>query len=167
MNKQYNKYSKMIGITILIVLFGYLAVCCLSKITKNGFTTYDLATAGIYPKADNVPLLTDSYQYTGNKHVSNNSYNDIWWHYPIFREGSYEQITNNLRYYKNPDEGTCIRADFCGALYKDKKNKSNLVYPLPPVPNGQGARVNYYRGNPNELLQPDDNKTQPDDSIML
>ena len=155
MDKPNVKYLKIVGVVILIVVFGYLAVCCIFNV-KNGFTTYDLATAGHYPKADDVPLLTDSYQYTGRKKVSNNNYNDIWWHYPIFREGSYEQITNNLRYYNNPDEGTCIGAEFCGALYKEKKNKSNLIYPLPPVANGEGARVNYYRSDPNILLQPSD-----------
>ena len=122
------------------------------KRNQNGFSNYNLEEPGIYPASDTVPLLTDTYKYSGSKNVSDNSYSDIWWHYPIFREGSYKQITNNLRYYKNPDEGTCIRADFCGALYKDKKNKSNYIYPLPPVPPGANPRVNYYRTDVNFLL---------------
>jgi hypothetical protein len=56
-----------------------------------------------------------------------------------------------LRYVNNPDEGTCIRADMCNALYKKIKNKSNIIKPLPPAEEGPGARVGYYRSEPNLL----------------
>ena len=76
----------------------------------------------------------------------------MWWRYPVFSLGSYEQITNNLKYHYNPDNGTCVRADFCGAVYNDKKNaKSNIITPLPPAEEGPGARVGYFRSEPNEL----------------
>lgn len=69
--------------------------------------------------------------------------------YPEFRVDSFDQITNNIRYHKNPDDGKCIGAEFCGAMYKDKPEEKdepcNYVYPLPPVPNNGGIRVNYYR----------------------
>jgi hypothetical protein len=122
---------------------------------RIGFDNYNLAEPGIYPISDNLPILTDTYRFSGNKNVSNDSYSDIWWHYPVLNVGSYKQITNNLRYYNNPDEGTCVRADFCGALYKDKKNKSNIIYPMSPVPPGEGPRVNYYRSSANLMLQTD------------
>jgi len=92
-------------------------------------------------------LLTDSYKFTGNKRVNNTNASDIWWYYPIFTEGSYAQITNNLRYRRNPDDGECSRAEFCGALYKSNKNPSNVIIPLPPVSDDDGIRVNYYRTN--------------------
>lgn len=119
---------------------------------QSGFSNYNLDEPGVYPHSVDLPILTGEYKYSGNKNVSNNSYPDIWWHYPVLKVGSYKQITNNLRYYKNPDEGTCIGADFCGALYKDKKNKSNIIYPMPPVPPGTTPRVNYYRTNVDLLL---------------
>ena len=148
------KLIKCILFYFLVAFIAYLLIIWIYKKSKNmnGFSNYNLNEPGLYPASDTVPLLTDEYKYSGRKNVSNDSYNDIWWHYPIFREGSYKQITNNLRYYRNPDEGTCIRADFCGALYKDKKNKSNYIYPLPPVPPGASPRVNYYRTNVNLLL---------------
>ena len=107
---------------------------------------------GAFPASQTDPLLKDSFPLTGRKGVSNNQYNDIWWHYPAFKVGSYEQITNNLKYPNNPDEGTCISADFCGALYKESQSHSNITEPLPPVNPGQGARVNYYRTDMNLLL---------------
>lgn len=87
--------------------------------------------------------------------MSTNNYQDIWWKYPVFRVGSYAQITNNLKYWENPDDGECIRADFCGALYENKKIRSNLSEPLPPVefsPNE--VRVNYYNADKNLFLGP-------------
>jgi hypothetical protein len=75
--------------------------------------------------------------------------------YPVFRVGSYEQITNNLRYWSNPDDGECIRADMCDALYKDKEVLSNVSQPLAPVPETMyGVRVNYYNTDQNLFLGP-------------
>ena len=52
----------------------------------------------------------------------------------------------------NPDNGKCSRAEVCGALYRDAKTESNVVKPLPPAQEGPGARVGYYRSEPNDLF---------------
>ena len=103
-----------------------------------------IRSSGEYPISEDLPILEADYPLTGAKVVSNLDSQDIWWHQPVFGVGSFEQITNNIRYPKNPDNGTCTPANFCGALYKDKHNKSNFSKPLPPTPFGQGSRVNYY-----------------------
>jgi hypothetical protein len=114
-----------------------------------------LRDAGSFPsKVDEAALLYNEYPSTGKKTVSNNSYSDIWWYYPIFEVGSYAQVTNNLRYRRNPDDGECVGAEFCGALYKDNQPASNIINPLPPVPNTPGTRVNYYRTQENLFLGP-------------
>lgn len=105
---------------------------------------------GDFPQADDLPIL-DQFPYTGNKEASNNSVSDIWWKFPIFQLGSYKQITNNLRHRYNPDDGTCRRADMCGALYKNIKATPNETHPLPPAQEGPGARVGYWRTEPNIL----------------
>jgi hypothetical protein len=64
--------------------------------------------------------------------------------YPIFSLGSYAQITNNIRYPDNPDDGTCTPASMCGALYHDKNTGNNFVKPLPPVNPNCGTRVGYF-----------------------
>jgi hypothetical protein len=110
----------MIFLLIIIVLGLYLAP--ILKI--EGFKSQDLSTPGVYPVSVDKPIL-DSFPLTGRKGISNNNAYNIWWHYPIFEVGSYAQITNNLKYPNNPDEGTCMPASMCGALYKEKQLKSN------------------------------------------
>ena len=56
--------------------------------------------------------------------MSNLTSADMWWHYPTFKLGSYDQITNNIRYPNNPDVGRCTPASVCGALYHEKKTGS-------------------------------------------
>jgi len=145
----------------IVLLFTFLMIVVVSTFFVDtsrfeGYSNYNLANPGKYPKSEDVPLLTDSYPFTGRKNVDKNNYNDIWWHYPIFEVGSYTQITNNLKYRRNPDDGTCIRADFCGALYKDNQLKTNISKPLPPAPNVKpdAVRVGYYLTNSNLIPGP-------------
>jgi hypothetical protein len=122
---------------------------------KEGYSSFNLTADNSYPS--NVVtggLLYDTYPSTGRKTTSNNGYHNIWWYYPVFNVGSYAQITNNIRYSRNPDEGDCIGAEFCGALYKEREIASNYVYPLPPVPDTPGVRVGYYRTPVDALLGP-------------
>jgi len=118
----------------------------------EGFRDYvKIPLEGKYPTSVDQAILND-YPQIGKNLTSTDNYNDIWWYYPIFPAGSYKQLTNNLKYWRNPDEGTCIRADFCGAVYHKKNlNKTNEVYPLPPAQEGPGARVGYFRTEPNML----------------
>jgi hypothetical protein len=160
----YYMKDKFIG--SIIFLIGILAVgLFLAPFIKSieaklpfveGFSgLYDLTTPGTFPKSVDQAIL-DDYPLIGKNETSNKNYSDIWWEYPIFGVGSFKQVTNNLRYHDNPDQGTCIRADFCNALYYNKKDynsvkKSNITTPLPPAEEGPGARVGYFRTEPNEL----------------
>jgi hypothetical protein len=136
--------------SIIFLTFVLIAGLYLAPFIKisEGFVAL---LPGNYPKSvDNVIL--DDYPQIGKNETSNNNYSDIWFNYPVLPLGSFEQITNNLRYNDNPDEGTCVRADFCGAAYYNKKDtKSNVTVPLPPAEEGVGARVGYFRSEPNEL----------------
>jgi len=104
-----------------------------------------------YPFPETDVLVEDIYPPIGKKGISNNGATNIWWHYPIFQLGSYDQITNNIRYPNNPDEGTCMPASMCGALYKKKFIKTNYVSPLPPINPNCGTRVGYFDTNINLL----------------
>ena len=147
---------------VSISLFLLLSVIIISSLAfpmpnqnrKEKFSNYTLEEAGIYPVSEDKPLVYKSFPYTGNKNVSNNTASDVWWHYPVFKVGSYAQITNNLKHQRNPDNGTCVRSDFCGALYKDNQKGTNYIVPLPPVPNGEGIRVGYFRTEENLFLGP-------------
>ena len=150
------------GIMFLLILFILIVVSSLwngqmvkmntyKESYKNMYLNLANQNLGSYPNADNDPILVNSYPTTGSKTVSNNNYSDIWQNYPIFTVGSYAQFTNNLKYWQNPDDGECRTAEFCGALYKDKKVNSNIVTPLPPAPpvNQNSVRVGYYKTDMN------------------
>ena len=143
-----NNKTMIVGISILVCV---VTVCLLNTganvIGTNvieGYSNYTLAEHGKFPKSVDQPIL-DSFGHTGHKYASNDNSSGIWWYFPIFGVSSFKQITNNLRYRNNPDEGTCSRADMCGALYRRKKNKSNITLPLGEAQEGAGARVGYYR----------------------
>jgi hypothetical protein len=142
---------------ILLVVVIYLSLATFSyHNSKNQYMleTFTNNSPGNYPASEDWPLLSKQYSFTGRKTVSNNNYSDIWWHFPIFKVGSYAQVTNNLKYRRNPDDGTCVRADFCGALYKDNQLESNISKPLPPAPliTGTNTRVNYYTTDENLFM---------------
>jgi hypothetical protein len=130
---------------ISIIVVGFVLAIFLPNF-QEGFMNTD----GEYPVSVDKPILND-YKPIGVNDVSKNSASSIWKNYPIFSLPSYKQITNNLRYNKNPDNGTCTRPEFCGAIYHNKSVPSNEVQPLPPAEEGTGARVGYFRSEPNEL----------------
>lgn len=138
--------GKFLGKIIFLIIILGLSIYLSQFISKvEGFS------GGYYPTSVNKAIL-DDYPQVGKNETSNKNYNQIWWRYPIFKLGSYKQITNNLKHHYNPDQGTCVRADFCDAIYYNKKDvKSNVINPLPLTEEGQGARVGYFRTQPNKL----------------
>ena len=112
--------------------------------TNNSMTTSLGGESGKYPFPETDLLVEDTYPPTGKKGISNNGSANIWWHYPTFQLGSYDQITNNIRYPNNPDEGTCMPASMCQTLYKEKQLKTNYVEQLPPINPNCGTRVGYF-----------------------
>jgi hypothetical protein len=134
-------------IFLILILVIAISLPLLYKKTGfiDGFSNYHLEGAmGDFPNSQTQLLVQDSYPPIGGNQISNDTSNDIWWHYPIFKLGSYAQITNNIRYPDNPDEGTCMPASMCGALYHEKKIGSNYVTPLPPLNPSFGTRVGYF-----------------------
>lgn len=146
------KYLGAIFLVIVLLIILYFPKM------RQGFQSIsnlgNLNMGAAFPECQNVPLLYKDYPVIHKNMVSDKNYNDIWWEYPIFTEGSYAQITNNIRYPNNPDNGTAIGAEFSNAFYKNKKNKSNYSKPLGPVPVGPrgSMRVGYYRTKDNLIL---------------
>jgi hypothetical protein len=103
---------------------------------------------GRYPSSLTNFLLEDNFPIRQNPGVLDKDgleqASKMWWHYPVFKVGSYAQITNNIRYSNNPDVGSCTGEDLCGTIYKNIKNKSNYVHPLPPLKPNCGTRVGYF-----------------------
>lgn len=102
---------------------------------------------GIYPVSVDKPILND-YPLTNEKDINkiqNNSVKDIWQDYPVYSLPSFKQITNNIKKYASPDNGSCTPAMFCNSLYKKINNDPQAeINPLPPVNAGAGSRVGYF-----------------------
>jgi len=132
---------------IIFLLMLIILAIALPLFLRNieGFSNYILdQSVGNFPDAQTQVLLQDTYPPIGKNQISDETSNDMWWHYPIFTLGSYKQITNNIRYPNNPDVGRCTPASMCGALYHEKFLGSNYVTPLPPVNSECGTRVGYF-----------------------
>jgi hypothetical protein len=138
--------NQIVFLFLILVLALGLPLFLKLKNSIEGYSNYNLDNAmGNFPQAQTEVLVQDTYPPIGKNQISNDTASDIWWHYPIFKLGSYAQITNNIRYPDNPDEGTCMPASMCGALYHDnKKLGSNYITPLPPLNPVVGTRVGYF-----------------------
>lgn len=64
----------------------------------------------------------------------------LWQEYPIFKVGSYDQMTNNIRYPKNPDVGQCRPESMCNVLYGDRVEQAMPAFP----PSEEKVRVGFY-----------------------
>jgi hypothetical protein len=130
---------------LIIVALGLPFIFNISNLTMfEGYSNYSLdQSTGKFPDAQTEVLVQNTYPAIGKNQLSDNGSNDIWWHYPVFKLGSYAQITNNIRHPDTPDEGTCMPASMCGALYYDKKTGDNYIKQTPP-PSVNGTRVGYF-----------------------
>jgi hypothetical protein len=144
--------NQIIFLFLILVLAIGLPLFLKLNNSIEGYSNYSLAGAmGNFPNAQTEVLVQDTYPPIGKNEISNDTASDIWWHYPTFKVGSYDQITNNIRYPDNPDVGTCTPASMCGALYHDKKIGSNYIEQLPPVKPDTGTRIGYFTTDENLL----------------
>lgn len=82
-------------------------------------------------------------------HVSEMSGGDIWYKYPQTKIASFAQITNNIKYPNNVENGTCQTAEFCDTLYRKRDPpKFAAVHILEPVREVKNKkRVNFFNTN--------------------
>ena len=139
-----NQYLFLFGILVLSLTIPIILNVKNPTELLEGFSNYTLARAhGRYPCAQKTVLVEDIYPAIGKNEVSNNSSSDIWMEYPVFKLGSFDPITNNIRFPNSPDNGTCAPGSMCGALYRRKVIGDNMVRPLPPV-EITGRRVGFF-----------------------
>jgi len=123
---------------------------------ENLFQNKSLGSGGQYPHAQYEALVQDTYPINHRYGVTENTSADVFTLYPSFQIyppiNPYAQMTNNIRYPKSVDNGTCMPVEFCKTLYEEEPNNSNIVTPLPPAPiQSEGVRVNYYNTPVNML----------------
>jgi len=122
---------------VLALLFAIISI----PFIGNRFEGFSNLTPGTYPISEDIPLLHE-YPLKKQMGISTNTYAENSKQYPIFGS-SYDQNTNNVRYWASPDNGECSPAEFCGGLYDNKKidiPKTPTIIPF----SSSDIRVNYY-----------------------
>jgi hypothetical protein len=121
---------------IFILLISFFPFYLLRvKNNKEGFLT-----PGNYPSSSETPLLApDSYSLVNKPGVTTYGSNDAYRDYPVYPADF--DGTNNIKYWTNPDNGTCSFLETCGGLYKNNKQMQDEELPEPSWNN----RVNYYQ----------------------
>ena len=142
-------FVKGIIFLLVIIVLGLSLAPFLTENRMEGFETKTMLP-GDYPIADDKPIL-DSFPLTGNSDILKGANSGNKW--TDNSVGSFKQITNNAKYPDSPDNGSCTPIGFCDVLYKGvNNNEKNIATPLNPAEEGEGARVNYYRTEPNLLF---------------
>jgi hypothetical protein len=152
-----NSVVFLMAIILIVLTLPFLMNSFISnkEAYRENFTSSLGSDMGSYPSSLTNFLLEDSFPIRQNPGILDKQGSEqaskMWWHYPIFKEGSYAQITNNIRYPNNPDVGICTAEDLCGTIYRNRKNKSNYIKPLPPLNPTCGTRVGYFATGINML----------------
>jgi hypothetical protein len=132
-----------IAIAFFIIIVGAFIYNTLFDNNSGSFVPY--STEGfvpLLPASVSAPgTLLDYYPVidpTGK--LGDKDASQLWQNYPIYKVGSYDQITNNIRYPKNPDVGQCRPESMCNVLYGDRQE---IAKPEPPPVEGK-VRVGFY-----------------------
>ena len=137
--------KKYILITlILIALFIYIAIK--GGELPEGYENLFTLTPGD-AECDNY-LLKGLFPISNNP-VSRQQYSRDWDLYPVFSIPSFNQMTNNLRYYNNSSIAHETPEDFLDTFYGSKSAKSNIVSygHITPIVTQHEPRVGYWNTN--------------------
>jgi hypothetical protein len=154
-----NKKDKNVCfIGFILVLSLWIIVEC-NKRWYNGNENFTiLREPGIYPSAVTNPILYGDYPISSSypNPMVKNSLHEISMHKTEGPISSYDQVTNNYRYWKNPENGTVLDPSLSGFSFYGEKN----IHPeLPACSPGwldTEIRINYYNsgtemGSPGRL----------------
>ena len=138
--------------SLLALVYLLITKTTLFDIGKDGFTA-DRIPSGVYPHEVDQPLLYPIYPKKAKDYGvifgNNNNDGSNTASYPQMLQpgidslSNYEQVTNNVRDWPTPDNGSCTPAAMCGALYDPKEpTEQKIPEPLPfTIPE---KRVGFY-----------------------
>ena len=135
-------------VNCILLLLGFLGISyvvgykkCKETFIARSLYFSDNLNPGQFPVSQIKGMLYGDYKQKNNPAgLSKHRASTALELYPAAELGSFEQKTNNIRYWTTPCDGTATPSDFCGGLY-EKKTFDNK----PTVPPRSGCqRVNYY-----------------------
>jgi len=85
--------------------------------SKEGFTP-------LLPQSSNSPgtLLQDYPVINPTGLLGEKNSSDLWQTRPTSQVGSYDQVTNNVKHFDNPDIGNCSPISMCNTLYGNQSS---------------------------------------------
>jgi hypothetical protein len=128
----------MLRILVLFLIILLLTAIFKFQTTKEGLQPMDYSSENSI--SDDGLLLKGFYRTKENPGVSLHGSADRLRLFPKTAMSSYEQKTNNKRHWFTPCDGSSVRADMCGGLYKGKALKKQQHV----VPSMTSGRVNMY-----------------------
>ena len=125
-------------VVAIIVLYSYGI--------KESFENMDsLSNKSLHPdKYPSDVLLADWYpKHKPSPTISKLNEEHQYKNYPIFSAHSAQN--NNLRQWRKPNNGRCVRPENCGNFYENRKITLPVESKMPGF--DKGVRVNYYNIN--------------------
>lgn len=122
-------------ILVVLAILGMYYVFCgytesfVNRLSKSNF-----------PESQDNTILVNDYPTKQPQELTKHTYEQNSKLAPVSPMSSYEQVTNNKKYWNTPNNGSCSPAEFCGSMYGSKK----ISHPSEPKPNDLSTRVNYY-----------------------
>ena len=126
---------------ILIAVFVYIVSS--SYTLSEGYDNLFTLSPGDVEEGDY--LLKGMFPISNNP-VSTQQYSKEWELYPVFSVPSFNQMTNNLRYFSSPNIARDSPEDFLDTYYGSKTAKSNIVSygEVKPIVTYNEPRVGYW-----------------------
>ena len=102
--------------------YTLVALAILGMLYVYGSYTESFVNMGEYPSSQTNPILIDDYPVKKSPQLSHVGSEQLYQEQPKSIMSSYAQVTNNKRYWSNPNDGTCSPADFCDSIYNNTSN---------------------------------------------
>jgi len=130
----------------LILIAGFVYIAINSGKLSEGYENLFTLSPG---DAECDSYLLDGLFPISDNPVSRQQYSREWGLYPVFSMPSFNQMTNNLRYFNNPSIAHETPEDFLDTFYGHKTAKSNIVSygPITPIVTQHEPRVGYWNTN--------------------
>jgi hypothetical protein len=128
----------MLRLLVLFIVILLLTTVFKFQTSQEGMQPADYSSQNNI--SDDGLLLKGFYRTKENPGVSQHSSEDALRLFPKTSMSSYEQKTNNKRHWFTPCDGSSVRSDMCGGLYKGKALKKEQHV----VPSMTSGRVNMY-----------------------